>query len=282
MYCDLSLDAGKGKSALLDKTVSRAFQLGYTTIAIDWVVEPTTKQFKGIDKGSYEVPKGKRLLHRCTIPLGQGNTGNRIAALAAVEGHFDVVAVQPTDEASFGAACNMDQQAVDMISMDLSRRQSFHFRYSQVGVAIQRGFYFEICYGAAIHDVASRRHLIANAQGLVRASRGRNLILSSRASRALSLRGPADVMNLASLFNLSGNEAKDALVTAPRRVIMHAAYRKDAVKSAIVILPSGEKEEGKRESSSQTKGENEKRRLSKAKDEDKVIKKSRSVQEQGK
>lgn len=29
-------------------------------------------------------------------------------------------------------------------------------------------------------------------------------------------------MNLASLFNLSGNEAKDALVTAPRRVIMHA------------------------------------------------------------
>lgn len=63
---------------------------------------------------------------------------------------------------------------------------------------------------------------------------------------------------------------------------MGIAYRKDAVKSAIVILPSGEKEEGKRESSSQTKGENEKRRLSKAKDEDKVIKKSRSVQEQGK
>lgn len=77
--------------------------------------------------------------------------GHEQAALAAVEGHFDVVAVQPTDEASFGAACNMDQQAVDMISMDLSRRQSFHFRYSQVGVAIQRGFYFEICYGAAIH-----------------------------------------------------------------------------------------------------------------------------------
>ncbi|RKP14090.1 RNase P subunit p30, partial [Piptocephalis cylindrospora] len=139
-----------------------------------------------------------------------------------VEKSFDLIAIRPGDEASFIAACTMDQEAIDIISVDLSRRLNFHFKYSQVGQAVQRGIYFEICYGSAIHDAASRRQLISNAQGLVRASRGRNILISSGASHALSLRGPSDVMNLASLFNMSPNEARDALVTTPRRIILHA------------------------------------------------------------
>lgn len=45
-------------------------------------------------------------------------------------------------------------------------------------------------------DQSARRHLISNAQSLVRVSRGKNIIISSEAQRAMELRGPYDLVNL--------------------------------------------------------------------------------------
>jgi ribonuclease P/MRP protein subunit RPP1 len=45
-------------------------------------------------------------------------------------------------------------------------------------------------------DQAARKIFFGNAANLVRVSRGRNLILSSQATRALSLRSPYDVATL--------------------------------------------------------------------------------------
>lgn len=45
-------------------------------------------------------------------------------------------------------------------------------------------------------DSASRRQLISNAQSLVRVTRGKNIIITSEAQRAMELRGPYDIVNL--------------------------------------------------------------------------------------
>jgi RNase P/RNase MRP subunit p30 len=45
-------------------------------------------------------------------------------------------------------------------------------------------------------DAASRRQLISNAQNLVRVTRGKNIIITSEAQKAMELRGPYDIVNL--------------------------------------------------------------------------------------
>jgi len=45
-------------------------------------------------------------------------------------------------------------------------------------------------------DASSRRYLFANVLAFLRLTRGRNLVLSSAASKEMELRAPWDVINL--------------------------------------------------------------------------------------
>jgi len=56
--------------------------------------------------------------------------------------------VNPTNEKLFQAACGTFE--VDIISLDMSARLPFYLKHSTVGLAVERGIYFELCYGAAI------------------------------------------------------------------------------------------------------------------------------------
>lgn len=111
----------------------------------------------------------------------------------------------------------------------MSARLPFYLKHSTVGLAVERGIYFELCYSAAIRgkephdkvfganavslerkvlilalclfhvgiiDATARRNLISNAQSLIRVTRGKNIILSSQAMKAMELRGPYDIVNL--------------------------------------------------------------------------------------
>ncbi|KAF9899879.1 hypothetical protein BX616_002797, partial [Lobosporangium transversale] len=70
------------------------------------------------------------------------NTGNPTIS------SYDIIAVQPTNEKLFQAACGTFE--VDIISLDMSARLPFYLKHSTVGLAIERGIYFELCYSAAI------------------------------------------------------------------------------------------------------------------------------------
>ncbi|KAG0327467.1 hypothetical protein BGZ99_007551 [Dissophora globulifera] len=94
---------------------------------------------------------------------------------------YDILAVQPTNEKLFQAACGTFE--VDIISLDMSARLPFYLKHSTVGQAVER-------------DASARRNLISNAQSLIRVTRGKNIILSSQAMRAMELRGPYDIVNL--------------------------------------------------------------------------------------
>ncbi|RKO84025.1 RNase P subunit p30, partial [Blyttiomyces helicus] len=112
----------------------------------------------------------------------------------AILSTYDLLAVQPTTEKLFQAACKTYE--VDIISLDMGSRLPFYLKQPMVNLAISRGLYFEICYGPAIRDQSTRRHLISNAAALIRVTKGKNVIISSEALKAMEVRGPYDVINL--------------------------------------------------------------------------------------
>ncbi|KAN0065238.1 RNA-binding RNA processing protein rpp1 [Thecaphora frezii] len=156
---------------------------------------------------------------------------------------YDLLSVQPTSDATFSHACltlsELKPFSIDIISLDLSSqpRLPWLLKRSTLNAALDNGVMLEVCYAPVLgagavgaSDASShlraRRNLISNVRDLVRITNGRNLIFSSGAIEALQLRGPEDVVNLASVFGLSVNAARDALVENPRRCIVRARTRK--------------------------------------------------------
>jgi RNase P/RNase MRP subunit p30 len=149
------------------------------------------------------------------------NCGLSFSSTPSFLAEYDLIAVQPTTEKLLQVACaSLD---IDIISLDMSNRLPFYFKHTTIGQAIDRGILFEICYAPGIRDTSSgRRYLISNAMDLVRVTEGKNILLSSGAIQAMELRGPYDVINLASLFGLSEAQAKKAMTHTITTLLMRA------------------------------------------------------------
>lgn len=146
---------------------------------------------------------------------------------------YDLVAVQPMDQQTFEHACkNLE---VDLITIDFSKRLPFRILRAHVNAAMERGIFFEIMYSSAISNFRSRREIFACAKVLINYTRGRNIIVSSAASRVNELRGPNDVANMSTLFGLSLEHAQAAVSKNCRTVILHGLTRKKFHKSAIQV-----------------------------------------------
>ena len=131
----------------------------------------------------------------------------------------------------------------DIISLDLSTRLPFHFKFKPLSAAIARGVRFEICYGPGItgSGLEARRNLIGNATSLIRAARGRGIIISSEAKRALSVRAPWDVINLSCIWGLSQERGKEGLCEEARKVVALASIKRTSWRGIIDVVHGGEK-----------------------------------------
>ncbi|KAF9171817.1 hypothetical protein BGX21_001108 [Mortierella sp. AD011] len=218
------------------KRVELLVHLGYQAVAYNYEiigkmpnnhVNPITKlNLPGVNLKQYS----RLTLVVDDISQNYGlNTGN--PAISS----YDIIAVQPTNEKLFQAACGTFE--VDIISLDMSARLPFYLKHSTVGLAVERGIYFELCYGAAIRDANARRNLISNAQSLIRVTRGKNIILSSQAMRAMELRGPYDIVNFGTLLGLNQATAKDCLSSHCRGVVIHAETRRNTTRAVISVDP---------------------------------------------
>uniref|UniRef100_A0A7S1U7N7 Uncharacterized protein n=1 Tax=Phaeomonas parva TaxID=124430 RepID=A0A7S1U7N7_9STRA len=136
---------------------------------------------------------------------------------------YEIVAARPTADDAFDFCCKRAQ--VDVISLDLCNRLSFHLHPTTVAAALARGVFFEVCYAPALDHAVRRRRLVANVAELVRATRGRNLIFSSGASDSWALRGPLDVVNLAGLLGLPSPSLEAILGKNARQVLLHGLSR---------------------------------------------------------
>eukprot|EP00045_Choanoeca_perplexa_P002910 m.27616 g.27616 ORF g.27616 m.27616 type:complete len:318 (+) comp11763_c0_seq2:77-1030(+) len=186
----------------------------------------------------------KAVLNRITIILA--DISDAYSLTGAFNGlvDFDILAALPTTDKLFGQV--VDKLECDIITFDFSKRLPFRVKPPQIRQAVSRGMVFELNYGLLISgDSMARRHTLANAQAIVRVTKGHNVILSSGTSDPTCLRSPHDVANLARLFGLSHEQAWAALTTTPRQVVEHARMRRDSHRGVIAArlvdsLPSSE------------------------------------------
>lgn len=115
-------------------------------------------------------------------------------------------------------------RVADSVHTDSSSRSLL-----QVDAAIKRGVFFEIPYAPSLSDSAGRRYFFSNASNLVRVTGGRHVLLSSGATRDILLRSPYDVINIGVLVGLTYGQARDAVSSAGRLVLVHAATRRGIV-----------------------------------------------------
>ncbi|KAI9812469.1 MAG: Ribonuclease P protein subunit p30 [Pycnora praestabilis] len=188
----------------------------------------------------FAAPSKLRVLRRCTLILSDPSQNHRLNSLNAC---YDILAIRPTNERALSQACQTLD--CDLISIDLSVRHPYHFKHKTLSSALQRGIKFEICYGPGILaiDSSARRNLISNATQLIRATRGRGIVLSSEAKRAVGCRGPWDVINLAAVWGLGQERGREAVDTEARSVIVQAEMKRRSFRGVIDVVYGGEKKE---------------------------------------
>lgn len=230
----------------------------------------------------FSVPSKLRILRRCTLLLTDPAQNHRLSQLAQ---NYDILALRPTDERTLQQACqSLD---ADLVSLDLSIRYPFHFKFGTLAAALQRGLKLEICYSQGIlggkGDAQARRNVIQNAVSLIRACRSRGIVVSSEAKRAVGLRAPADVVNLCAVWGLSQEKGKEAVSASARAVVVSAGLKRTSYRGVVDVVNGGDPasvERGKDEGEAKGKkraneddqeteklSKNQKRRQAKAKRE---------------
>ncbi|KAM6898091.1 ribonuclease P protein subunit p30 isoform 2-T2 [Lycodopsis pacificus] len=234
VFMDLNLSFTAERSRL-KSLIETAAHLGFSTVAINYVFEPAAKKKPEIPTPTpikelideLPVVQGRyrpiRVLNRLTVVMSDSS---HFRPNAAEYRCFDLLSVQPTTEKLFHAACMIYD--VDIICISVTEKLPFFFKRAPVNGAVDRGVVFEVSYSAAIRDSTRRRYTIANAVSLMESCKGKNVILSSAAEKPLELRGPYDITNLGLLFGLSDRDAKEAVSSTCRSVVLHAETRKSA------------------------------------------------------
>ncbi|XP_047233893.1 ribonuclease P protein subunit p30 isoform X1 [Girardinichthys multiradiatus] len=231
----------------MQSLVETAAHLGFSTVAINYVFEPTAKKKQEVPSpmpineliGQLPVVQGRsrpiRVLNRLTVVMSEAS---HFRPSATEYRAFDLLAVHPTTEKLFHTTCMLCD--VDIICISVTEKLPFFFKRAPINGAIDRGVVFELSYASALRDTTMRCYTIANSVCLMESCKGKNIILSSAAEKALELRGPYDITNLGMLFGLSEADSKEAVSSTCRAVLLHAETRKTA--SGIVYTMKSQQE----------------------------------------
>ena len=257
MFYDLNVPCS-ASDAQLPRTLAFLHELGYNVVALNYTLRgklptdlvcshnpqklqtyadhtktcaiPNPLPFK-------DLPPGLTVLRRCTLILTESYQNVRLAEISR---NYDILAVRPIDERTLQLACS--SLDCDIISLDLTQRLPFWFRYKTLSEAIKSGKKFEISYAQAVMgDSGMRRNLISNATQLIRASRGRGLIISSEAKTAVACRGPWDAINLAAVWGLGQERGYEAMSKECRGVVVAARFKRTSYRGVIDVVYGGEK-----------------------------------------
>lgn len=214
-------------------------QVGYSTLALTHTQSgklPSTLSPPPPIPLPFPVPTSLKLLTRCTLIISDTSHNHRLSSL---QSHYNILALRPMNEKALQQACTTLD--CDIISLDFSTRIPYHFKHKMLASAISRGIRFEICYSAALAGGAdARRYLITNATALIRTTRGRGIVISSEARRALGCRAPWDVVNLATVWGMKQDRGKEAVCEEARKVVVRARMVRESWRGAVEVKYGGE------------------------------------------
>ena len=80
--------------------------------------------------------------------------------------------------------------------------------------------------------------------GLIRATRGRGLFISSEVKNALGLRAPADITNLMNVWGLPNDKAMDGIGSVPRSIVMNEGVKRNGFRGVVEIVKLADKPKG--------------------------------------
>ncbi|KAJ9071688.1 RNA-binding RNA processing protein rpp1, variant 2 [Entomophthora muscae] len=103
----------------------------------------------GIISRGWSGTGGLKVLSRLTLMLNDITMGQCINSCPEATNQYDIVAVQPSNEATLNQA--MSSLSIDLIAFDLTKAIPRAFKHQTVQPAKERGIYFEIPYAPAIH-----------------------------------------------------------------------------------------------------------------------------------
>ncbi|KAK3621376.1 RNA-binding RNA processing protein rpp1 [Elasticomyces elasticus] len=240
MFYDLNVPYAQG-DATLPRTLAFINELGYNVVALNHSIAgklpaqiscaiPDPLPFK-------DLPPKLEIRRRVTLTLTESYQNARLAELARA---YNILAVRPIDERTLQLACgSLD---CDIISLDLTQRLPFYFKFKMLSEAVKSGKRLELCYSQGVlGDSSARRNLISNATQLIRASRGRGLIISSEAKAAVGCRGPWDAINLATIWGLAQDRGFEAMSKEARGVVVSAQLKRTGYRGVIDMVYGGEK-----------------------------------------
>jgi ribonuclease P/MRP protein subunit RPP1 len=224
----------------ISRTLSFSAELGYNCVALTRIlsgkVPPNVTNDAITHPPNITIPKSMNLLTRITFHISDPSQNHRLSSLQTA---YNIVALRPTNEKALTLCCQSLE--CDLISLDLSVRLPFILKFKAMAAALQRGIRFEICYAGGVlgGGTEARRNLISGATALIRATRGRGIIISSEAKSALGLRGPWDLVNLAAIWGLSQERGKEAVCEEARKVVQLARLKRESFRGVVDVVFGG-------------------------------------------
>ena len=175
---------------------------------------------------SSEPPPQSVPLRRLTVQLDTAAQFDLLRSTTSREMQcFDLVAAMPTTAEAFARACT--RKDLDVISLDASSHLDFALRPDLVLAALKLGLCFELRYSGALESDTCRQYFISNSAALIRASRGRGVILSSGGGSPFGLRGHHDLANLMLLCGVRGMQmALDTVSNNCQATVRRAVARR--------------------------------------------------------
>jgi len=162
------------------------------------------------------------LYNRLTVTYSDPSV-NYMAGKSVNFKKFHIVAALPTTESALQHACQTFFGDIITYDTDTSRiRLNRKFYY----VAVRRNLFFELKYSPAIVDASERRSTIARAQQYHMVGKSQGIIMSSEATDRFHIRSPFDLASLGFIFGLSEEQAKCAISTMGRKVLLAAESRR--------------------------------------------------------
>lgn len=223
------------------QTLLLARSLGYDTVALNHTITtpgsdslPSPFPDFATEAKEHNLPN---ILHRATLPFTDPAVPTYRPTMMKT---YDLIAMRPLTDKAFSNVClSLD---IPIISIDLTQYLEFIFRPKPCMAAVSRGVRFEINYAQALNaDSRGRANFISNATNLIRATRGRGIMLSSEAKSALQLRAPADVVNLLNVWGLGNEKGMEGVGNIPRSVVVNEGMKRTGFRGVVDIVKTVER-----------------------------------------
>ncbi|KAI7877744.1 PHP domain-like protein [Lichtheimia hyalospora FSU 10163] len=169
-------------------------------------------------------------LKRVTIQVTDPKHNYQLVNTNVANKDVDILAVRPMRMDAAKHACQTYD--ADIISIDFHAKHVVP-NHAAAQLAIQRGMFFEVCYGQLIRSAQYKNIFFSNVKRLVEVTRGDNIIFSSEALQALEIRSSKDIKMFGQLLGMTHTQVEAAVSQNCQRLLLKAETRQSTLNAVI-------------------------------------------------